>query len=222
MTEVEELAKQVKSLQEKIDDTAKENQGLQSLIGKWSGEIGEIRKELASAGGDEDLKKKLDTIESELKEMKAQPPKGGQPNGGEQKPPVEPSDKRTPDEIADELEVSLDDDQRKEVEKVYEALEDKSKWDDPKFRVAVYQEAKSQQSVPNGPWRAKKKEQPKKDDVDRLIKGLFNNARKKLANVPPGSGGVGAYEGSTNDGSRKRFGGETLSDFLKQDPRQSA
>lgn len=220
---VEELSSQVKSLQEKIDDTAKENEGLQSLIGKWSGEIGDIRKELAGAGGDEDLKKKLDTIELELKEMKAQPPQGGQPNGGAPKPPAEPSERKSPEELADELELSLDDEQKKLVEQAWNDLEDKSKWDDPKFRVAVYQEAKSHQSVPNGPWRAQKKEQPKPDDMKRLVKGLFENARKKIANVPPGSGGVGSYGDTDKNDRQPRFNGrDNLSSFLKSDPRKTA
>ena len=162
---VEELAEQVKSLQEKVDDSTKETAGLQSLIGKWSGEVGKIRESLAGAGGDEELKSKLDKLETELKEMKAQPPQGGQPEGGRPQPTEQPSERRTPEELADELEVSLNDDQKKVVEQMYNDLQDKSKWDDPKFRVAVYQEAKSQQSVPNGPWRAKKKEQPKQHQV---------------------------------------------------------
>lgn len=206
---VEELAEQVKSLQKKVDDTTKETEGLQSLAGKWSGEVGEIRKQLAGAGGNDELKTKLDALESELKEIKSAP-KGGQPEAE----PEKPSERKSPEEVADELELSLNDSQRKLVEQIYNDLPDKSSWDDAKFRVAAYEKAKSVDSVPEGPWRAKKKEQPKPDDMKRLVDKLFDNARKKTR-PPPGSGGVGAYGDVEAERPNKYDGRSNLAGFLK-------
>jgi len=199
----------VKSLQAKLEKTTKETEGLQSLAGKWSGEVGEIREKLKAAGGDESIKQKLDALESELKQLKAQPPQGG------------PSERKTPEEKAAELELGLTEDQRKLVEEAYENLADKTQWDDPKFRLAVFEEAQSQvQSVPKGPWRAQKVEQPKVDDLKRVVKGLFSNARKRAASVPSGSGGVGFRGSSNEDGESRHWDGRTsFSEHLKK-PRQ--
>jgi hypothetical protein len=218
--EIDELAEQVKSLQAKLEKTTKETEGLQSLAGKWSGEVGEIREKLKAAGGDESIKQKLDALESELKQLKAQPPQGGQPNGTVAEPP-KPSERKTPEEKAAELELGLTEDQRKLVEEAYENLDDKTQWDDPKFRLAVFEEAQSQvQSVPKGPWRAQKVEQPKVDDLKRVVKGLFSNARKRAASVPSGSGGVGFRGSSNEDGESRHWDGRTsFSEHLKK-PRQ--
>jgi DNA repair exonuclease SbcCD ATPase subunit len=210
------LAEQVKSLQKKVDEATSETKGIQSLIGKWSTEIGKLRDQ-ANSEDNEELKSKLDAMEVELKEMKksATPPQGGQPSG-EGGDSSGQSVRRPPAELADELELSLNEDQRKLVEQAYAQLEDKSQWDDPKYRVAVYEEVKAEvKSVPDSPWRAQRKEPVKADNLRRVVKDLIAETRKKAANVPPGSGGVGYDRGTVKQNERTYTGTGSLGKFLK-------
>lgn len=220
MTDEEEkaLKEKVESLEGMIEKATSETEGLQSLVGKWSSEIGDIRKQVKASGQDDELTKKLSAMETEIESLKsASPPQGGQPNE-QAAPSVKPSERKSPEEQAAELETSLNDEQRKAVEAMYAEEEDKSKWDDPKFRIAVFQKVTAEvKSVPDSPWRAQKTEQPKLTDYERTVKELFAKTRKKATNIPPGSGGVG-YRGPSEQAEEKKYTGGSVSSFLKGQP----
>lgn len=188
--ELTALQSKVDSLESKLADKEKELDGLQSLKGKWSNEVGDVRKkteDLTSTIAElktalDEVKGDRDSLKSELDALKTR-------KASEDNQPPEP--KLSAKEEADSLESSLTDEQKKMVEEVLkdeggDAIEKFSS--DDKFRVAVLKQATagSGDGGPSSLWRVKPK--PSSDDLVKKVEQMFNKHKGKDTAQPTDRG----------------------------------
>lgn len=194
----EELSAQVADLTSNLEAANKEAEkqkgiaeNAEKLVQKWSGEVGELRKQAKESAD------KQAALDKELEELK-QKISGSTTQG-----------KKTPDEkpeTADEIEKTLDEAQRKAVEAAYaQAGEDvKVRFhEDQQFRLEFLKTAKERVKViPADPWKKPESKQAKKPEGadSSVIAGLFDKALKRERFTPPGG-----------NGSAQRSGGATQS-----------
>lgn len=196
-SKVEELEAKLAEKDAEIAKLSKMNEDAQKQIGTQANEIGDVRK----------LREDYASMKEQLDALK---------NSNEQVPPKKEDNT---EESVEDLENSLDDDQRKLVEVVWEQLseEEKKAFDsDDKFRKEILGRAKTEiQAVPDSPWR-KKPAKKQESGLNQRLSELFSNAKKNATFVPSGpvsgrasaSGrGVGPQkdtDGSGNDEASRR------------------
>jgi predicted nucleic acid-binding Zn-ribbon protein len=192
---IEELEKLVSGLKsdltetkKALDEKAKELEGLQSLKGKWSNEVGDLRKKVEDfEGREKSLNDKLESAVKELDALKAAKATTREDNhSSSQKPSVT--------DQAATLESSLTEDERKKVEEFVKALDPekrKSFVEDDAVRVAVFEEVKAGKPATEDPdsiWKVKKPA-PSGDVADQIRKLMKQSLAGNL--VAEERGGLG-------------------------------
>jgi len=184
---VEELQANVEELTKRLDDKAKELDGLQSLKGKWSNEVGDVRKEMDVLKGElKSLTVDRDAVKQELEALKSKPDTG--------KVNSPPEAKVSDKELADKLETGLTEAEKKEVEELWKKLPDDDKKafvENDAFRVAVLKQAKAKDGKvnPDSPWRVQPK--PPSGDLESKVKELFKKHRSGVTLIDERGGGFG-------------------------------
>jgi chromosome segregation ATPase len=200
---IEELQEKFEALEKAHTDKTKELDGLQSLKGKWSNEVGEVRKQIEDLTAREKVvAEKLEAATKELESLKSKPA------GKTENPP--PAPKLSDKELADKLESDLTDAEKKDVEGLYNKLPDSEKKafvEDDTFRVAVLKQAKtgSGQVNPNSPWRVvKPAPPPSSEELENRVKELFKKHRAGDTLIEQRGGGYGERKVS-QDSKPKKF-----------------
>lgn len=183
----EELQAKVAEMQNQLNEKVKELDGLQSLKGKWSNEVGDVRKEIETLKGElKTLTADRDAVKQELETLKSK-----SVAGKDNSPPVaKTSDK----DLADKLESELTEAEKKDVEELWKKLpetEKKAFVSDDTFRVAVLKQAKASEGKvnPDSPWRVKPK--PSSEDLEAKVKDLFKKHRAGVTLIDERGGGYG-------------------------------
>jgi chromosome segregation ATPase len=197
---IEELQASIEELNKKLEDKSKELDGIQSLKGKWSNEVGDVRKEMDVLKGElKSLTEDRDAVKKELEALKSKAD-----SGKVNLPPVaRVSDK----ELADKLETELTDAEKVEVEELWKKLPDSDKKafvENDAFRVAVLKQAKAIDGKvnPDSPWRVKPK--PSGDDLENKVKDLFKKHRAGVTLIDERGGGFGTPR-PTKEFSQAKF-----------------
>ncbi len=187
---VEELEVDLAAMQKRLTDKEKEIDGIQSLKGKWSGEVGEVREQLKELVSLKDaakiLTESLDAVKKELDALKS-----NGPTKREEQPP--PAPKTSDKEQADKLESELTDAEKKEVEGFLENLtaDDKKRFvSDDAFRVAVLEQAKTGKVAPDSIWRVTKKKDSR-EDLKSVVADLFKKHKSGNLVIDERGGGYG-------------------------------
>jgi len=191
---IEELEELVEGLTKRLAEKEKEIDGIQSLKGKWSGEVGDMRKQVEELVG---LKETVTTLTEDRdavkKELEALKSKG--PVQREENPP--PAPKTSDKELADKLESELTDAEKKEVEGFIGKLtaDDKKRFvSDDTFRVAVLEQAKTGDGKvdPDSIWRvAPKKPKSSGEDIKAMVADLFKKHKSGNLVIDERGGGYG-------------------------------
>jgi len=191
---IEELEELVEGLTKRLTDKEKEIDGIQALKGKWSGEVGDVRKQLEELTELKDTVKTLtedrDSVKKELEALSSKEPAVKRE---EQPPPVSKvSDK----ELADKLESELTDAEKKEVEGFIVNLtpDDKKRFvSDDTFRVAVLEQAKTGngKAAPDSIWRVTSKKKDSREDLKSVVADLFKKHKSGNLVIDERSGGYG-------------------------------
>jgi hypothetical protein len=191
--ELEALVSGLKSeqseLKKVVDEKTKELEGLQSLKGKWSNEVGDLRKKVEDFEGRE--KSLNDKLESAVKELDAL--KTGKATKREDN--HSSSQKPSATDQAETLELSLTEDERKKVEEFVKALDPEKRESflkDDTVRVAVFEEVKAGKPATDDPdsiWKVRKPA-PSGDVADQIRKLMKQSLAGNL--VAEERGGLGA------------------------------
>lgn len=183
MEEVDKLKVELADTNEKLAKVLKEVEGLQSLRGSQSNEIGEARKQLAKLEELETLVKDLKGgRDALLDEVKALKEKG---SGAVEGPT--PTRTESEREEADRLEAGLTDKEREKVVKIMGVLKES---DDPRdkaqleryktddaYRVALFEQVKERQPADDELFRVKPKATTSGEDVKSLVAKLMKQDR---------------------------------------------
>ena len=172
---LEEVEALLEKVTKEMADKNTELNGLQTLKGKWSEEMGDVRKvkeEFESKLNG--LEESRDAFKAEIEALKKVPVKKDEEN-----PP--PPSKESVKEQADKLESELTDDEKKLVETILKGASDedqKSFASNDTYRVAVMKEAKAGNGKedPKSIWRVSKPKSSS-DDLDGRIQELFKKHR---------------------------------------------
>jgi chromosome segregation ATPase len=190
---IEELEALVDGLTKRLTDKEKEIDGIQALKGKWSGEVGDVRKQLEDLTGLKDTVKTLtedrDAVKKELEALKSKE------TVVEREDKTPPASKVSDKELADKLESELTDAEKKEVEGFITNLtaDDKKRFvSDDTFRVAVLEQAKTGNGkvAPDSIWRVTKKKDSR-EDLKSVVADLFKKHKSGNLVIDERSGGYG-------------------------------
>lgn len=191
---VEDLEVEVAAMQKRLTDKEKEIDGIQSLKGKWSGEVGEVREQLKELASLKDAAKTLtESLDAVKKELDALKSKGTETREDKKPTELELSDK----ELADKLESKLNDAQKKELDAFLDKLtkEDQARFEsDDTYRVAVLEQAtgNGEGSPDSKRWRiAAKKPKASGEDIKALVADLFKKHKSGNLVIDERGGGYG-------------------------------
>lgn len=166
---------------------------------EWSNEVGGIRK-IGDA-----LKEALDEAKKALKETQdlIAGLKAGKKAPGEN-PPEDKGGGGAGTETLENVEKSLDENQRKAVEAAFALLTDAEKLqyeNDLEFRVAFLKRAQdAAPSIPNSPWKtAPKKAKPGDESGHKTILDRVFDKKRQNRFVPPGPRGGAPVLGNQNE-----------------------
>lgn len=192
MEEIDKVKQELADTNEKLSKVLKEVEGLQSLRGAQSNEIGEARKQLAKLEELEtlvkDLKGSRDALLDEVKALKEKSP-------GAVKGPT-PTEAESEREKADRLEAGLTDDEKGKIKKIIaiwrESDEDKANVEryktDDAFRVALFEQVKDRQPADDELFRVKPRVATSGEDVKSLVAKLMKQDRVRNVVVPDEQG----------------------------------
>ena len=209
MEEIDKVKQELADTNEKLAKVLKEVEGLQSLRGAQSNEIGEARKQLAKLEELETLVKDLKgSRDALLDEVKALKEKGS----GAVKGPT-PTETESEREKADRLEAGLTDDEKGKIKKIIaiwrESDEDKANVEryktDDAFRVALFEQVKDRQPADDELFRVKPKVTASGEDVKSLVAKLMKQDRVRNVVVPDERGTRGGGAEPPRPSGPKKF-----------------
>jgi len=212
MEELDQVKQELADTNEKLAEVLKEVEGLQSLRGAQSNEIGEARKQLAKLEELEtlvkDLKGSRDALLDEVKTLKEK-------GSGAVKGPT-PTEAESEREKADRLEAGLTDKEREKVVKIMGVLKesddpsDKAQFEryksDDAYRVALFEQVKDRQPADDELFRVKPKVTASGEDVKSLVAKLMKQDRVRNVVVPDERGTRGGGAETPRPSGPVKFG----------------
>ena len=218
MTE-EELKQAVKDKEDKIRELTetleKENKRVKNaedLVAKWSNEVGDIRNEVGNEKKQrEAAEASLEAAQKAVVEMEAKIKEASKD--------VEEDGKRKPvvPEVPEDIEKTLNEDQRKVGELKFSELSKEEKLQfskDSEFRLAFFKRLKTDEPfIPDTPWSTAKSEDNGGDSrVDSILDRVFEK-KNNASFVPEGpKSGILGTSFSKDSGKEKDFEEDTRVD----------
>ena len=191
--EIVRLAEEKRKADERVTNAEKK-------FNEWALEVGGIRK-IGDA-----LKEALDEAKKSLKETQdlIADLKAGEKKAPGEKLPEDKGGRGTGTETLENVEKSLDENQRKAVEAAFALLTDAEKLqyeNDLEFRIALLKRAQNAApSIPGSPWKtAPKKAKPEDESGHKAILDRIFDKKRQNRFVPPGPHGGAPVLGLPNE-----------------------